>query len=80
MHVDADFDCCLAIMRQFCMAVKFGDVDKVESAANFCKRPLTLYPETHSTIWRFTGITTTREEGFDLESCQSVIFESLTLS
>ena len=27
------------------MAVNFGDVDKAESAANFCKLPLALYLE-----------------------------------
>ena len=54
------------------MAVNFGDVDKVESAAYFCKLPLALYLETHSTFWRITDMRTTRDEDNDLESGEFV--------
>ena len=64
------------------MAVDFGNVDKIESAANFCKLPLALYLETHSIFRRLPDMTTTRDEDIDLETgsmCQSVIIGSLTL-
>ena len=54
------------------MAVIFGDVAKVESAANFCKRPLALYLEAHSIFWRLTDMTTTRDGDIDLESGEYV--------
>ena len=50
------------------MAVNFGDLDKVESAANVCKRSLALYLERHSNFWRLTDMTTKRDEDIDLES------------
>ena len=34
---------------------EFWGVDKVKSAANFCKCPLALYLEQHSNSWGFTG-------------------------
>ena len=37
MQLDKDWDCCLAVERQIYKTVSFSDVDKVESAANFCK-------------------------------------------
>ena len=83
MQLDEDFDCCLAIESQFCMVVNFGDVDKVESAANFCKWPLALYREAQPIYWRLTDATTTHNGGGTSilspgSMCQSVIFVSLT--
>ena len=50
------------------MAVNFGKVDKVESAANFSKLPLALYLEAHSIFWRLTDLTTTRDGDINFES------------
>ena len=72
MQLDKKFNCCLAIERQFYMAMNFEDVDQIESAANFCKCPLALYPEMHSTIWRFTDMTMARDEDIDLECWENV--------
>ena len=47
---------------------------KIESAENFCKWPLELYLETHSTFLRLTDMTTTRVEDIDLESGENVPF------
>ena len=54
------------------MALNFGDVDKVESAANFYIWPLALCLETHSTFRRLTDMTTTCDEDIDLESGENV--------
>ena len=50
------------------MTENFGDVGKFEFAANFSKWPLAVYLENHSTFWRLTDITTTRDEVINLES------------
>ena len=54
------------------MAVNFGDVDKVESATNFCKGTLALYLKSHSIFWRLTDITAKRNGNNDLESGEYV--------
>ena len=62
---------------------EFWDVDKVKSVADFCKSPLALYLEAHSTFW---GLTDKRRHAMrtsilsPASTCQSVIFGSLTLS
>ena len=42
------------------MAVKFGNVDKVRSMANFCE--IALYLETQPTFWRLNDLTEDHKE------------------
>ena len=62
---------------------EFWDVDKLKSAAYFCKWPLALYLEQHSVFWGLTGRRQHAMRTSILSPgsiCQSVIFGSLTLS